>query len=227
MVGFVIFTGATLLLCIANSTWNSYRVLEYFERPETKFPRKLLSRHKQRHVKEVYYLRFDTMLLLQSVMSDLKFSHNKKDEIEVYTVDSLKVVGHGCLSTTFSGILGIPYFLEWNSVDEVDLTQIRHQCSYQFGNYFTDHTLKLEALNLDEMELSNLKETFVLSVKAKKFALAKELMEIDRISTWFFYIVAPLVSCFALNQMAVHFNDIFKMLERPSIVRYEVLILVG
>ena len=152
MVGLSVFAGATLLICISSSTWNSARVLEYFERPETKIPRKLKG-YKEKYDQEAYYLRYDLMLIFESVMSDLRFSQNKKDEIDVYTADTLKVMGHGCLSTNFSGILGIPYFFEWNSADDVDLSKIRHQSSYHFGNYFTDHTLILEAVSYTHLTL--------------------------------------------------------------------------
>ena len=103
---FVFFLGSLgpLILAQANSTWNFHNVIKYFERPETKLPRTYL----QPYIKEpdsegkpltqkIYYVRFDLTRLLDQVMSDLNFSSHQKSEIVVYTADSLRVVGTGCL----------------------------------------------------------------------------------------------------------------------------------
>ena len=218
-MGFVFFCGSAFILSVANYTWNSNRVLTYFERPETKIPRKYKMNYRLKHDKEAYYVRFDLMLLLESVMSDLKLSKTKTDAIDVYTADSFKLVAHGCMSTHFGLMLGLPYFFEWNSVDHVDFNVIRHKSPYYFGINFTDHILTLESLNLNKDELLKLKETFVLSEKAKKFALAQKLLEMESLASWAFYAFTPILACWVLNMMAVNFNDIFKMLDRPTYLR--------
>ena len=200
-------------------TWNSNNVLTYYEKPETKIPNKQLIPHRMVDDKEVYYVRFDLTLLIQQVLSDLNINDRKKEELFTYTADSLKTVGHGHMTTQWATTLGLPYFFEWSSLEHVNINAIRHKCSYHFGNKYTNHTLKLENLNLNDEELNELKETFVLSDKAKKFAIAQKIVEMDSAYNWSFYTFVPLVGAWMLNMMACHTNDIFKMLERPWIVR--------
>jgi len=60
----------------------------------------------------------------------------------------------------------------------------------------------------------------VLSDKAKKFAIAQKLVEMDSIGNWIFYTFVPLAGAWILNMVSSHTNDIFKMLERPWFARY-------
>lgn len=117
-------------------------------------------------------------------------------------------------------MLGVPYFFEWKSVKEVDLKKLRHKSTYHFGNLFSDHILTLEDLELTDEEINELKETFVLSDKAKKFAVAQKLIEMESLGDWFFYTSVPFGAAWLGHMMSAHFNDVFKMLERPWFVRY-------
>jgi len=150
MIGFGIFSLGAVMFSMANYTWNSNTVLNYFERQETKIPRKLLIPFRLKNDKEVYYVRFDLMMLIQSVISDLRVNERKKEELEIYTADSFKTVGHGFLATQFATMIGVPYFFEWKSVEQVDLKAIRHKCNYHFGSWFSDHILTLEDLKLSD-----------------------------------------------------------------------------
>ena len=126
------------------------------------------------------------------------------------------------ISTVVSGTLGIPYYFEWDNPDQVDLSTIRHQSPYHFGSYFTQHTLILDEdmLALDEDEMKALKETFFLSEKAKKFAIAQKLLEKTDIMTWFFEtLFVPMTAYWFLQNLAFKCNDVFNMLEKPAYVR--------
>ena len=204
---------------MSSYTWNSAKVLDYFERSETKLPRTLLAPLRFKGKKESYYVRFDLMLLIQSVLKDLNISETKQEDMDIYTADSLKVEGHGYTSTSFATMVGVPYFFEWDSVEQVNLEQIRHKWKYPIVTRFTNHSLTLENLELSSDELNELKETFVLSSNAKKFAIAQKLIEMERYGDWAFYTFIPSFAVLMLNQIACHTNDIFKMFERPSVVR--------
>merc|ERR1719412_1251604 len=87
-------------------------------------------------------------------------------------------------------MVGVPYFFEWDSVEQVNLEQIRHKWKYPIVTRFTNHSLTLENLELSCDELNELKETFVLSSNAKKFAIAQSVLyliygshmdEVDRV----------------------------------------------
>ena len=189
------------MLPMASYTWNSSRVLDYFERPETKLPRTLLAPFRFKGQKENYYVRFDLMLLIQSVLKDLNLSETKIEDMDIYTADSLKVEGHGYTSTSFATMVGVPYFFEWDSVEQVNLEQIRHKWKYPIVTHFTNHSLTLENLELNSEELKELKETFVLSSNAKKFAIAQKILEMGRFGDWVFYTFVPSFAVCLLNQM--------------------------
>ena len=208
-----------MCVSVSSYTWNSNGVLNYFERSETKLPRKLSYGIRYREKKEDYYVRFDVMLLIESVLKDLRISERKREDMDIYTADSLRVEGHGYTKTSFSTMLGVPYFFEWNTVEDVNLDHIRHKWKHMVVSRFTDNFFTLEHLNLSDEELNELKETFVLSNNAKKFAIAQKLLEMERYSDWLLYTFTPMSLTLLLYMLAVHCNDIFKMFERPMIVR--------
>ena len=218
IVLFVSF-GGVLLATISSYTWNSSRVLTYFERPETKLPRKLPLSIRFKDRKEDYYVRFDLMLLIESVFKDLDITERKRNNMDIYTADSLKVEAHGSTNTNFATMLGIPYFFEWNSVEDVSLADIRHKWKNLIVTAFTNNSFTLENLNLSDEELNDLKETFVLSNKAKKFAIAQRLVEMERLGDWMLFTLVPPSFTVMWNLLAVHCNDIFQLFERPIIVR--------
>ena len=170
---FFVSLGGVVLATISSYTWNSSRVLTYFERPETKLPRKLPLAIRMKESKEDYYVRFDLMLLIDSIFRDLDINERKRKNMDIYTADSLKVEAHGSTNTNFATMLGIPYFFEWNSVEDVCLADIRHKWKNLIVTAFTNNSFTLENLNLSDEELNDLKETFVLSNNAKKFAIAQ------------------------------------------------------
>ena len=209
----------TTMIAMSSYTWNSNRVFDYFERPETKLELKLPVRHRSKNEKEVYYVRFDLMLLFEEVLSDLRINDRKKEDLCIYTADCLKTVGHGYMTNSWATMLGLPYFFEWKTLEDVDLRAIRHKCSYHPGNKFTDHILTIDNLMLSNDEIEELKETFVLSDKAKKFAIALKLLEMDCAYSWIFYTFVPLVGAFSLNIISCLSNDFFHLLEKPWVLR--------
>merc|ERR1719273_639084 len=149
-VGFLSFCIGTTMIAMSSYTWNSNRVFDYFERPETKLSLKLPLRHRMKHEKEIYYVRFDLMLLFEEVLSDLSINNRKQEDLFTYTADSLKTVGHGYMTNSWATMLGLPYFFEWKTLEDVDLKAIRHKCSYHPGNLLTDHVLRMDNLNLND-----------------------------------------------------------------------------
>ena len=210
---------AIFTVSMSSFTWNISNVLLYFERQETKLPRKLAMPYRYENKKEVYYVRFDLMLLVESVLSDLNVNARKREELEIFTADSLKTVGYGYMCWSYATILGLPYFFEWNTIEDVNLKAIGHNLPYHFGNRFTNHSLSLDNLELTEDELQELKQTFVLSKNAKKFAIAQKLIESDSAGNWAFYSFVPGAVFWGLNQFCVLTNNIWGMLERPTYAR--------
>jgi len=201
-------------------TWNIGNILQYFERQETKLPRKLALPYRYENKKEVYYVRFDLMLLVESVLSDLNLNERKREDLEIFTADSLKTVGYGYTCYNYGTMLGLPYFFEWKTIEDVNLKAIRHNWPYHFGNRFTNHSLTLDNLELTEGELQELKETFLLSNNAKKFAIAQKIIESESMGNWAFYSFVPGAVFWALHQFCVLTNNIWGMLERPTYARY-------
>ena len=110
-------------------------------------------------------------------------------------------------------------FFEWNSVEDVNLTDIRHKWKHLIVTPLTNNSFTLENLNLSDEELNDLKETFVLSNNAKKFAIAQKLVEMERLGDWMLFTFVPPSFTLMLNLLAAHCNDIFQLFERPIIVR--------
>ena len=218
-ITFFVSLGGVVLATISSYTWNSSRVLTYFERSETKLPRKLPLPIRLKEHKEDYYLRFDLMLLIESIFKDLNINERKRNNMDIYTADSLKVEGHGNTNTNFATMLGIPYFFEWNSVEDVSLTDIRHKWKHLIVTPLTNNSFTLDNLKLSDEELNDLKETFVLSNNAKKFAIAQKLVEMERLGDWMLFTFVPPSFTLMLNLLAAHCNDIFQLFERPIIVR--------
>ena len=213
--------GLVVIFAVSMSsfTWNIGNILLYFERQETKLPRKLALPYKYENKKEVYYVRFDLMLLVESVLSDLNLNERKREDLEIFTADSLKTVGYGYTCYNYGTMLGLPYFFEWKTIEDVNLKAIRHNWPYHFGNRFTNHSLTLDNLELTEGELQELKETFLLSNNAKKFAIAQKIIESESMGNWAFYSFVPGAVFWALHQFCVLTNNIWGMLERPTYAR--------
>merc|ERR1712045_22251 len=97
------------------------------------------------------------------------------------------------------------------TIEDVNFKAIRHNWPYHFGNRFTNHSLTFDNLELTEGELQELKETFLLSDNAKKFAIAQKIIESESMGNWAFYSFVPGAVFWALHQFCVLTNNICKV----------------
>ena len=124
--------------------------------------------------------------LLSEVCKDLQMPDEKVSKLNVFMMDRL---GHDSYpfhssSVLPNGKLGLPYYISYDDVSEVDLANLKHIQGYpKIQPFLNQITIELKDLVSDDKEgkdindddIEKLKKTFVLSESAKKFCLASHV----------------------------------------------------
>ncbi|XP_058800249.1 transmembrane protein 177 [Phymastichus coffea] len=101
--------------------------------------------------------------LFHSVLDDLKLSNEDKEKFEPFTIGGFEVYHAGIPSGKFHAIIGLPINFTYQDVQSIDSLDIR------IG-------LNRDSLNIYHPAAQDLLESLVLSDKAKKFAIAREVL---------------------------------------------------
>ena len=124
--------------------------------------------------------------LLSEVCKDLNVPDEKVSKLNVFMMDRL---GHDTYpfhrsSVLSNGKLGLPSYILYDDVSEVELANLKHVQGYPridpFLNQITIELKDLEgdkaaAKDINAADIEELKKTFVLSESAKKFCLASHV----------------------------------------------------
>ena len=118
--------------------------------------------------------------LLSEVCKDLNMSDEKVSKLNFFMMDRL---GHDSYpfhrsSVLSNGRLGLPYYILYDDLSEVELSNLKHVQGYpKIDPFLNPITIELKDLEDDKAakDIEELKKTFVLSESAKKFCLASHV----------------------------------------------------
>ncbi|KAJ8680349.1 hypothetical protein QAD02_016136 [Eretmocerus hayati] len=105
----------------------------------------------------------DILQLYNNVMDDLKIKEKNRERYKPFAVTGFNVYNAGFADAKFGAIIGIPRNFTYRDKSSIDLSDIRVGRS-------------AESLNPFHSEADNLLDSLVLSDKAKKFGIAREVL---------------------------------------------------
>ena len=187
-------------------------------------------------LKGLYYLEMDpeTAVLVENEMCKQEFTDKEANNLIYFVSDTLEPVLAGSLgSTNFWSIIGLPKFWNlWKTPDDVELDKVR-QCWPRVSRRLSsliDCSTSLDVEKVKELlskdEIKELKETFILSVNAKKYIIASTLMRARDDYTFLFDVHGWPFFVTLMKTFAVSLNDSLNMFSRPRFVRYTMYLVI-
>jgi hypothetical protein len=147
----------------------------------------------------------DTEELAYMVLQDMHIAKRKKPDIQFFKVVGDEPFHAGCLEMAFGSIVGLPHNFSYKSVDTVPKDEI--------------NALR-QPVKWDTKPGRKLLESLVLSEKAKKFAIAREMYYTDSHHISFMVVasIAAITTGCVIGEIIIKAKK-YQMMEKPPFVR--------
>ena len=185
----------------------------------------------------LYYMEIDqeNAALVENEMVKQNFSKDEVKGLIYFVSDTLETNRMGTLGGMSSWcLIGLPkYWNLWDTADDVELDKVRH-CWPFFNKTIqklvnTTTSLDVDKVNehLNQDEIKELKETFILSEKAKKYAIASVLLEARDVATVVSQQHAFPWLVTLMKTIPINLNDSLDMFNRPMLIRFSLYVVTS
>lgn len=178
--------------------------------------RDLVDRTEPRHIQ--YYSPDFINDHIEATFEDLAVRKEDKVCLQLFMANSFDPVLFGYQDCPFGYTVGIPFYYMWRTVEEVQFEEVIQML---WGKEIWKRQIALADFvkNLSEDELADLKDTLILSEKAKKYCIAEQILcakEYNPTFDTFFSLGHFIVSYYFCALMNYQFNLLKKA---PRILR--------